>query len=89
MSPFSFIHEKGFIRGHTLKKDRQPNGSKREGSSEAIKRRRTDNPMDKEKVVMRGHKEKKDRQPNGQKRKGSNPFSFVRWVLGLSSLYGI
>jgi hypothetical protein len=55
-----------------LKKDRQPNGSKREGSSEAIKRRRTDNPMDKEKVVMRGHKEKKDREPNGQKRKGSS-----------------
>jgi hypothetical protein len=38
--------EKGFIRGHT-EKDRQPNGQKREGSSEVIKRRRTDNPMEK------------------------------------------
>ena len=35
----------GVIRGH--KEDRQPNGKKRMGSSEAIKRRRTDNPLDK------------------------------------------
>jgi hypothetical protein len=37
--------EKGLIRGHKEKKDRQPNGQKRKGSSEAIKRRRTENPM--------------------------------------------
>ena len=43
--------EKGVIRGHKEKKDRQPNGQKRKGSSEAIKRR-TDNPMDKRE---RGH----------------------------------
>jgi hypothetical protein len=35
--------EKGLIRGHK-EKDRQPNEQKRKGSSEAIKRRRTDNP---------------------------------------------
>ena len=40
-------------------------------SSEAIKRRRTDNPMDKRERVIRGHKEK-ERQPNGPKRKGSS-----------------
>jgi hypothetical protein len=60
VNPLSFIHwvvcplwtkEKGGIRGHKEKKDRQPNGQKREGSSEAIKR--TDNPMDKrERVVV-------------------------------------
>ena len=38
--------ERGVIRGHTDKNDRQPNGQKREGSSEVIKRR-TDNPTDK------------------------------------------
>jgi hypothetical protein len=35
-----------------VKKDKQPNGQNREGSSEAIKRKRTDNPMDKRE---RGH----------------------------------
>jgi hypothetical protein len=38
--------EKWVIRGHKKKKDRQHNGQKRKGSSEAIKRR-TDNPMNK------------------------------------------
>jgi hypothetical protein len=42
--------EKGVIRGHK-EKDRQPNGPKRKGSSEVIKRR-TDNAMDKRE---RGH----------------------------------
>jgi hypothetical protein len=37
--------ERGLSRGHS-EKDRQPNGQKREGSSEVIKRR-TDNPIDK------------------------------------------
>jgi hypothetical protein len=36
---------KWVIRGHKEKKGRQPNGEKRKGSSEVIKRR-TDNPMD-------------------------------------------
>jgi hypothetical protein len=36
------------IRGHKEKKDRQSDGQKRKGSSsEVIKRRGTDNPMDK------------------------------------------
>ena len=61
--------EKEVIRGHK-EKDRQPNGQKRKGSSEAIKRR-TDNPMDKRERVIRGHKEK-GRQPNGQTKKGSS-----------------
>jgi hypothetical protein len=44
-------------------------------ASEDIKRRRTENPMDKrEKEVIRGHKEKV-RQPNGQ-----------LWSIGLSFL---
>jgi hypothetical protein len=52
MTPFSqWTKEKGFIRGHK-EKDRQPNGQKRKESSEAIKRRRTDNQMDK---GERGH----------------------------------
>jgi hypothetical protein len=38
--------EKGVIRGHK-EKDRQPNDTKRKGSSEVIKRRRADKPMDK------------------------------------------
>jgi hypothetical protein len=38
--------EKGVIRGHK-EKDRQPNRQKRKGSSEVIRRRRTDKPMDK------------------------------------------
>jgi hypothetical protein len=37
--------EKGLFRGHK-EKNRQPNGQKKEGSSEVIMRR-TDNPMDK------------------------------------------
>jgi hypothetical protein len=37
--------EKGVIKGHKEKKGRQPNGQKRKGSSEPIKR--TENPMDK------------------------------------------
>jgi hypothetical protein len=37
--------EKGVIRGHK-EKDRQPNGQKRKGSSDVIKRR-TNNPIDK------------------------------------------
>jgi hypothetical protein len=38
-----------------------------------MKRRRTDNPMEKrEGLISIGHKEKKDRQPNGEKRKGSS-----------------
>jgi hypothetical protein len=49
MNPFSFVH--GVIRGHK-EKDRQPNGQKTKGSSEAIKRRRADNPMEKRE---RGH----------------------------------
>ena len=44
-------NEKGVIRGHK-EKDRQPNGEKREESSKVIKRRRTDNTMDKRE---RGH----------------------------------
>jgi hypothetical protein len=44
--------EKGLIRGHKEKKGRQANGQKRKGSSEAIKRRRADNPMEKRE---RGH----------------------------------
>jgi hypothetical protein len=38
---------KWVIRGHKEKKDRKPNGQKRKVSSEAINRRRTDNPMNK------------------------------------------
>ena len=41
-----WIKEKGIIRGHK-EKDRQHNGPKREGSSEPMKRRRADIPMDK------------------------------------------
>jgi hypothetical protein len=58
MTPFSFVHwvngqkQKGLIRRHKEKKDRQPNGQKKKGSSEAIKRRRADNPMNKRE---RGH----------------------------------
>jgi hypothetical protein len=69
------------IRGHK-EKDRQPNGQKREGSSEAIKTR-TDNPMDKRE---RGH----------QRPCLSlfslwplmTTFSFVHWVV-CPSLYGL
>jgi hypothetical protein len=43
-----WTEEKGVIRGHEEKKDRQPDGQRRKGSSsEVIKRRGTDNPMDK------------------------------------------
>jgi hypothetical protein len=49
--PFPWKKERGVIRGQK-KKDRQPNGQKANGSSEAIKRRRADNPMEKRE---RGH----------------------------------
>jgi hypothetical protein len=45
-----FLKEKGLIRG-LKEKDRKPNGQKSEGSSETTKRRRTDNPMDKEPLM--------------------------------------
>jgi hypothetical protein len=51
LSLFYPYKEKVGMRGHKEKKDRQPNGKKRKGSAEAIKRR-TDNPMDKRE---RGH----------------------------------
>jgi hypothetical protein len=95
MNPFSFVR---WVVG-------QPNGPKRKGSSEVIRRRRTDNPMEKrekahqtpqreegqttkwtkEKGFIRDHKEKKGRHLWPL----MNPFSFVRWVVGLSSLYDI
>jgi hypothetical protein len=55
MTPFSLVYlkEKGVIRGH--KEDRKPYGQKREGSSEAIKRR-TDNPMEKRERGHQSHK---------------------------------
>jgi hypothetical protein len=43
--------ERGVIRGHKEKKGRYPNGQKRNVSSKVIKRRRTDNPMDKRERV--------------------------------------
>jgi hypothetical protein len=85
--PFFFVslgchgQKRGGIRGHN-EKDRQANGQKRKGSSEAIKRR-TDNPMDKRE---RGH----------QMSLGClsfslwplmTPFSLVHWVVCL--LYGL
>jgi hypothetical protein len=50
MTPFSFVH---WVVYPSLYDLRQPNGQKKKGSSEAIKRRRADNPMDKNE---RGHK---------------------------------
>jgi hypothetical protein len=90
MTPISFVYwvvcpsrqttqwtkEKGIIRGDK-EKDRQPNGPKRKGSSETIKKR-TDNPMDKRE---RGHQM--------SFMDSDDPFSFVQWIVSPSSLYGL
>jgi hypothetical protein len=91
MSPFSWTKERGVIRCHKEKKGRHPNGQKRKGSSDAIKRRRIDNPMDKRKSMA------SDDPflfcPFGCLSFSLwplvTPFSFVRWVVSPSSFYGL